>query len=131
MNTMAARIGGYTLHSWGEVPFDRDNLRHSAADPRAADDISSMFVKCQSLRFIIIDEIENAGAEVLAVVEAQVRQAIRLQNSYKRRPHERIGHTERSWGGVNLALYGDMWQLPPVLQTPMTMTPSTTCSGSW
>jgi len=73
LNTMAANISGATLHSFGEIRFKdrRGNLIQGKR--RQQDDVSSMHIKCSSLRFLLIDEIEATGAEVLADLEETVR----------------------------------------------------------
>ena len=71
MNSMATNIGGFTVHSFGEVPFIKDGVYISTAK-NDGKGISSMVTKCQNLRFLIIDEVENLGAGCLADLEANV-----------------------------------------------------------
>ena len=54
-NRMAGRIDGATLHSWGEVPIDREN--QNVLDRRTSTKTggAQMHNKSASLRFLIID----------------------------------------------------------------------------
>ena len=59
-NRMAALIGGTTLHSWGEVPVDPENSKFKDSK-KSKDGHSEMFMKCVSMRWILIDEISTAA----------------------------------------------------------------------
>ena len=59
-NRMAALIGGTTLHSWGEVPVDTENSKFKDKK-KSKDGHSEMFMKCVSLRWILIDEISTSA----------------------------------------------------------------------
>jgi hypothetical protein len=108
-NTMAADINGFTIHHWAGI------------DPTVADgacttkDNHKMSSQCQNLQFIIIDEISMVSAQLLAQLEVIVGRAFRKKSGYKLRPDG----SERVWGGINLMLLGDFWQLPPVSGTPL------------
>ncbi len=71
MNSMATNVEGRTVHSWGEVAFIKGGqlLSSGNTDPR---DLDSMATKCQKMRFILIDEVENLGASCLADLESHV-----------------------------------------------------------
>ena len=73
MNTMAALIGGMTLHTWGEIPRSDELSALKAAKFRDKADVSTMFVKCQNLRWILIDEGSSAGCENLGIMDAGMR----------------------------------------------------------
>ena len=77
-----------------------------------------MFTKCESLRWILVDEGSSASCENLGIMESNVRTNIReAADTYKMRPKTKGCPAEpRAWGGVNLLLFTDMWQLPPVRQ---------------
>ena len=66
---MAALIGGMTLHTWGEIPFNEEASVDKAGVKRKAPDVSTMFVKCQNLRWILIDEGSSAGCENLGIMD--------------------------------------------------------------
>ena len=71
MNSMATNVEGRTVHSWGEVGFIKGGQYISSGnkDPR---DLDSMATKCQKMRFVLIDEVENLGALCLADLESNV-----------------------------------------------------------
>ena len=69
MNTMATLIGGMTLHTWGEIPFNEEASVDKAGMKRKKPDVSTMFVKCQNLRWILIDEGSSAGCENLGIMD--------------------------------------------------------------
>ena len=56
MNTMAALIGGMTIHSFGEVPIGDEQKNVKAMHRRDKPDVNSMFLKCESLRWLLLDE---------------------------------------------------------------------------
>jgi len=127
MNTMAALIGGMTLHAWGEIPITDEQSVAKASKRRDKADISTMFVKCQSLRWILIDEGSSAGCESLGIMESNVRGNVRkAADTYTMRPKKRgVAAEPRAWGGMNVLFFVDMWQLPPVRQTPIFNNPFT------
>ena len=118
LNSMAGRIGGFTVHSWGEVPFSVDapqgNMTLGSRSDGLDRDMSKMASKCQSLRFLFIDEAEALGAGIIGRVELNVSTATRPQ-WYKYRLNRRTDLSAlRVFGGINLVLLGDFWQLAPV-----------------
>jgi hypothetical protein len=78
-----------------------------------------MYTKCECLRWLLIDEGSSAGCEVLGIMESNLRQHIRdMPDTYKMRPRKDLSPAEcRPWGGLNMLVFVDFWQLPPVLQT--------------
>ena len=113
-NSMAALIRGETIHHWSTIPVA--DYAISARDPH------KLAIKCQSLRFIIIDEISMVSAELLGCLENVVRKAVRQRGTYKLR-RKRAGmaeaERERVFGGVNMVFLGDWWQLRPPGQTAL------------
>jgi len=63
------------------------------------------------------------SAELLGTLESVVRQAVRVHGTYKKRPD---GST-RAFGGVNLIMCGDFWQLQPVGGTFLADNPLDAC----
>ena len=129
LNTMAALIQGYTVHSWGEVPINREKAGQQSSKHYTDRDVSSMFAKCSELRWIILDEVEAVGCEVLSVLDTNIRTAVTAKNTYKMRTvaakaePARQRRQQRVWGGINVIAFGDFWQIPPVLQTPIYANP--------
>ena len=123
-NTIAANIGGSTIHHWGNINIGNDQGNKSGKGNRGKRDTSILFNRCLNLRWILIDEISMVSAELLSELQYLVRQAVRKQGTYKVRPDKSI----RPFGGINTLLFGDWWQLRPVRATslfdpPRTATP--------
>ena len=122
MNTMAALIGGKTIHSFGHILVDANQRQAKKGTSWAAPDINKMWDENQNLRWVLMDEGSTASAEIFNILESNVRASTREQNagvSYKVRPDG----VERPFGGINLGVFGDWWQLPPVQQTPLFTNP--------
>ena len=125
LNSMAARIGGFTVHSWGEVPWIKESpigsvtMGSGQADLR---NMSSMAAKCEVARWLFIDEAEAVGAENFGILEQHTAEAAR-KRLYKYRGGCENPLGLRPFGGLNLCLFGDQWQLPPVLQISICSNP--------
>ena len=76
---------------------------------------SAMLTNISLLQFIFIDEVEAAGADLLGRVEEQARRCGRRPNNYRLSTHEDTGQGNlvRPFGGMNVVLIGDWWQLHP------------------
>ena len=107
-NAMAALIDGYTIHHWTGMPACTISEGGSGHG-----DMQKLSIKCQSLRVIIIDELSMVSAELFGALEYVVRKVIRSKHTYKLRSD---GSTRR-FGGVNVLMFVDWWQLPPVAGT--------------
>ena len=119
-NTMAASIGGSTIHHWGNIPFRDERGNEMGARKRGKRDTSVLFNRCLNLRWILIDEISMVSAELLSELQYLVRQAVRKPGTYKVRSDKSI----RPFGGINTLLFGDWWQLRPVRATSLFDHPS-------
>ena len=118
-NTMAANIGGSTIHRWGNIPFRDEKDNASGKTNGGKRDTSILFNRCLNLRWILIDEISMVSAELLSELQYLVRQAVRTQGTYK----VRLDKSIRPFGGINVLLFGDFWQLQPVRATPLFVPP--------
>jgi hypothetical protein len=114
---MAALISGTTFHSWGEIPIDLENA--GQREKRSVDEgYKSMFLKCAGIRWILIDEISTAGLMILGLLEKTMRKSCSSQL------HATDGDgDERCWGGVNIIICGDWWQLQAVMQKSICRNP--------
>ena len=86
MNTMAALIGGRTIHSFGHILVDADRRQAKKGASWAAPNINSLWDEIQNLRWILMDEGSTASGEIFNILESNVRTATREQNagvSYK------------------------------------------------
>ena len=113
-NTMAAQIGGETIHHWSGIPVAESDGAAAARDPQ------KLSTKCQSLRWIIIDEISMVSAQLLGQLEVAVARVVRRKNPHRL---DTSGHP-RPFGGINVLLSGDMWQLKPVTGLALFASPS-------
>ena len=92
----ATHIGGYTVHSWSGIGVKRD------LTPYDLDAIASnkrVWGRVRNTSVLIIDEVSMLSASTLEMVDA-VCQEVRRE----RRP----------FGGLQVVLVGDFFQLPPV-----------------
>ena len=110
---MAASIGGYTIHHWSGIPTAQTEGRAGTKDT------SALSIKCQCLRFILIDEISMVSAELLSVLERVVQIGVKNRTLWKKR----ADGSKRAFGGINVLLFGDWWQLKPVAGTPLFQSP--------
>lgn len=118
-NTMAANIAGHTIHHWGSIPF-RDEKGKEIGRKGGKRDTRLLFHRCINLRWVLVDEISMVSAELLSELQYLVRQAVRGPGTYKKRSDKSI----RPFGGVNMLLLGDWWQLRPVRATALFDHPS-------
>ena len=72
-NTMAALIGGQTVHSWGGIPVNADTLHHKMLGKDADGDIDQLFLNAVSLRFLLIDEVSTISPALLGALDAFLR----------------------------------------------------------
>ncbi len=117
-NTQAALIGGFTIHSFGAVPINAEAGKRKREKAWAEQNVDALFLRAQSLRWLILDEISSAAAEVLGALDSNLRGA-RQRQLYARRPDG----SPRPFGGVNLLGCGDWWQFPPVRATAIMSNP--------
>ena len=105
-NAMAAHINGFTIHHWSGIPV-------RSTDGSSCGDRHKQSIKCQALRMVIVDEVSMIPAELLGALNYVISKAARAIGSYKKR-HD---GTLRVFGGVNVVMCGDFWQLKPVTGT--------------
>ena len=118
LNTMADNIGGSTVHSWSEVVWEDKRGRKRKPHGGTEDNISTMAVKCNCLRFLFMDEIECCGLDLIGDVEEATRKNTgRLYKFAKDDTYARV------FGGLNVFLLGDFCQLPPTGQIPIMSNP--------
>ena len=60
-------------------------------------------------RWLLIDEISMVSARLLAEINTKLRHVVRSQGAFKYNAHGDL----RSFGGLNVLISGDFWQLPP------------------
>lgn len=93
----ATHIGGMTIHSWCGIgvrqkltPYDLDAISGN----------KKVMARVGNARILIIDEVSMLSAQTLAMADAVCREVRRDHNPF---------------GGLQVVLVGDFFQLPPVL----------------
>ncbi|MCX6757765.1 MAG: PIF1 family DEAD/DEAH box helicase [Candidatus Nomurabacteria bacterium] len=94
----ATHIGGMTIHSWSGIgikdvltPYDLDKIASSEYVHR----------RIKKTKVLIIDEISMLRADTLDMVDAVCRE---------------IKQTSEAFGGIQVILVGDFFQLPPIFK---------------
>ncbi|MEA2701309.1 MAG: ATP-dependent helicase [Candidatus Parcubacteria bacterium] len=95
----ATHIHGMTIHSWSGIGI-RDSLSEAELDAIASKEHVAR--RIQKTNILIIDEVSMLSANVLTMVD-QVCKEVR------RKP-------ELSFGGMQVVLVGDFFQLPPIVR---------------
>ena len=86
------------------------------------DNMSSMAAKMEWCRFMLIDEIEATAAGDLGELQEHMAEAARdLLYKWRKGDPSR----PRPFGGVNVLMFGDLWQLPPPVKTSICTNPET------
>ena len=112
-NTMAELICGSTVHSWGCIPVNKAAATAKAHAMSKDADWDQLFENAQSLRWLVIDECSTLSPGLLSTLESFLRQKAALRHPYAHRDGARR-RDPRPFGGINILLTGDLWQLPPV-----------------
>ena len=113
-NTMAAQIAGETIHHWCGISVVEGEGGSVVRDP------NKLSTKCQLLRWLLIDEISMVSAYLFGQLEMAVLKVVRRKIPYRLA----TDGTTRPFGGINVLLFGDMWQLKPVTGLPLFAPPS-------
>ena len=112
-NTMADNIGGVTFHSFFGLAFK--DKRGMIINSTEKDNWSVKLTKMSLLRYIFIDEVEAVSAEILGTAEEETRKCTRRPDCYRFPDNydSSAFSLPRAWGGVNVFMIGDWWQLHP------------------
>ncbi len=92
----ATHVGGMTIHAWSGIGIKK------FLDERDIDEMQSRETLVKRLahaKVLIIDEISMLDGKVLAMVELVCR---------------KVRHSEEPFGGLQVVLVGDFFQLPPI-----------------
>ena len=116
----ASNVGGATVHSWGQIASkDKRGVRIRPQENIDPETGSTMSMKCGALRFLLVDEIEAVGADIIGQLEHNVRFNISIHNPFKYDSDK----MQRPFGGVNTIFLGDLWQLRPTGQVAIMSNP--------
>ena len=116
-NTMAAMIGGATVHRWGVIPVNAADAASKTHSTSKDGDIDELFLNALGLRWLILDECSTLSPGLIGLLDAYLRRAC------MRHPYADRNGAKRPFGGLNIIFAGDLWQLPPVLATPLFANP--------
>jgi ATP-dependent DNA helicase PIF1 len=94
----ATHIGGYTIHSWSGIGV-KDHL--SKQDLSRIRDNKRVARRVRSASTLIIDEVSMLSASTFEAVEASCRH---------------IRENSEKFGGMQVVLVGDFFQLPPIVR---------------
>ena len=94
----ATHIGGMTIHSWSGIgiktKLDKDDLKGIATSDYIAKRVARAKV-------LVIDEVSMLAPEMLSMVDAVCRE---------------IKKSTEPFGGIQVVLVGDFFQLPPIVK---------------
>jgi ATP-dependent exoDNAse (exonuclease V) alpha subunit len=92
----ATQINGRTIHSWAGIGIHRDLADKEISKLFYNDDVRERITKA---RVLIIDEVSMLGANLLDLVD---------------RVCKKLRQSEEPFGGIQVILCGDFFQLPPI-----------------
>lgn len=92
----ATHIGGYTIHSWSGIGIRRDL---TAYDIDRIGQNRNIVRRVGNAQILIIDEVSMLSARTLSTVDAVCRE---------------IRRNQQPFGGLQVILVGDFFQLPPI-----------------
>ena len=102
-NNAAFNIGGKTIHSLLGFGFtDEESNAYSEINGVKAKDLPWKF---ENTRLMVLDEISMIGSNLFSKISLRLQEILNLIPSWK----------FKSFGGLDLLLLGDFFQLPPVL----------------
>ncbi|CAK0866466.1 unnamed protein product, partial [Prorocentrum cordatum] len=112
MNSMASNVGGKTIHNFSKLGIDL--IAGAQSGGKKGPEVSGnlLHAKIQHMRWLIIDEVENVSVELLEAVHRQVKDSTRGEG-IPWAVDARAPKQFALFGGLNLVLLGDLWQIPP------------------
>ena len=108
-NSMAALIGGATVHHWGGIPINAADAAEKVSSKGSGGDVDALYERCLGIRWLLLDEVSTLSPMLLGLLDSYLRRACK-RHAYARRGNK----SWRPFGGLNVLLCGDLWQLPPV-----------------
>lgn len=96
----AFNVNGSTIHRTFHIPVARSGA--ASYTPMSEDKLKMVRNQLRSLKLIIVDEISMVSNVLLEMIEQRLTETFNLPNQ------------TRTFGGVNIVVLGDLFQLPPV-----------------
>lgn len=103
----ATHLGGMTIHSWSGIGIKEKLTKHELDVIASTDRIAK---RIKAAQVLIIDEISMLPPNTLNMVEAVCR---------------RVKKNSDPFGGLQIVLVGDFFQLPPIIKNQRTNLPAT------
>lgn len=98
---VAARlVGGTTLHTLFKFPVEKDGKMIGSLPPLTGNYLKILRNQWKDIEFMFIDEISMVSYEMLGMIDSRLRQL-------KKKGSE-------PFGGINMMIFGDLFQLPPI-----------------
>ena len=97
----AFNIGGTTLHSAFGLPVHK----FETVPPLSAEAANSLSVRMCEVKTLIVDEISMCSRDNFGLVDKRLRQIFGCEDEW--------------FGGLNVLIFGDFYQLPPVAAMPI------------
>lgn len=98
---VAARlVGGTTIHSLLKLPVQKDGVITPNMPQLTGRYLKHMRQQWKDIEFLFIDEISMVPYEMLCMIDSRLRQLKNKENL--------------PFGGINIIVFGDLMQLPPV-----------------
>jgi len=98
----AQAVGGDTLHHSCGISWSGISDTHQSQSKRVAERVLQW-------RWLIIDEISMVSSKLLAQVDSKLRDTVRRCHTMKTGAQG----LDRAFGGINVLMVGDFWQLDP------------------
>ena len=111
LNSMADNLHGVTMHKYWRIRFQNSGgaFVNSTSNGDAWTDL---LTRCASLKLLFIDEIETCDIQLLAQVEEKQVACSARHDMFASEGGD-SQNAKRLWGGVNVVMTGDWWQLTP------------------
>ncbi|KAG5666270.1 hypothetical protein PVAND_017605 [Polypedilum vanderplanki] len=103
---VAARlVGGQTLHALLRLPVQVDGTVTGPLHPLTGNYLKVMRNQWKDIEWVFFDEVSMIGYETFCQVDSRLRQLKKKE--------------DEPFGGLNVIVFGDLLQLPPVKMTPI------------
>jgi len=93
-------VGGSTLHSMLKLPVQKDGYLTHNMPQLTGTPLKIMRQRWKDIEFIFIDKISMVPYEMLCIIDSRLRQLKKKD--------------DLPFGGINIIVFGDLMQLPPV-----------------